>query len=59
MLTAEARVRTERPSRYVKQLCRHASRMGRHASRMGGHVGGPPAVQHAEWSPTYGTVRTS
>jgi hypothetical protein len=30
MLTAEAQVETERPGRYLVQLCRHASQMGQH-----------------------------
>jgi len=29
MLTAEARIETDRPSRYLAQLCRHAGQMSR------------------------------
>jgi hypothetical protein len=44
---ATARIETERPSRYLVQLCRHASAMdGAH-----GHTG-----VRAEWSETHGTV---
>ena len=57
MLTAEAQVETERPGRYLVQLCRHASQMGQHLrQRPRTHDGGdvPPEVQHVEWSDTYG-----
>jgi hypothetical protein len=60
MLTAEAQVETERPGRYLVQLCRHASQMGQHLrQRQRTHDGGdaPPEVQHVEWSDTYGIVR--
>ena len=62
MLTAEAQVETERPGRYLVQLCRHASQMGQHLrQRPRTHDGGdaPPEVQHVEWSDTYGIVRLS
>ena len=60
MLTAEARIRTERPRRYLEQLFRHASRMGSHPPSSGqGHTDTLSTVQHAEWSETYGTARTS
>jgi hypothetical protein len=45
MLTAEAQVETERPGRYLVQLCRHASQMGQHLrQRPRTHDGGdvPP-----------------
>ncbi len=62
MLTAEAQIETEHPSRYLVQLCRHASKMGRHLRhRPRIHAGGdaPPEIQHAEWSDTHGTVTLS
>ena len=62
MLTAEAQVETERPGRYLVQLCRHASQMGQHLRQQPRtHDGGdaPPEVQHVEWSDTYGIVRLS
>jgi hypothetical protein len=64
MLTAEAHVQTERPSRYLVQLCRHANQMGQrglHRSRThgGGGTQAPPEVQHVEWSDRYGIVRLS
>jgi len=65
MLTAEATVPTERPSRYLTQLCRHASQMSRHRiTRLPAHVTKDPQARHemprevnAEWSETEGTVR--
>jgi hypothetical protein len=52
VLTAEARVATDRAGRYLVQFCRHASAMG-HAP--GGH--GPGGVRvRAEWTDTAGTV---
>lgn len=60
MRTAEARIRTERPRRYLEQLFRHASQMRNHpTSGEHGHADAPPTVQHTEWSETYGTARTS
>jgi len=62
MLTAEAHVHTERPSRYLVQLCQHASQMRQHlGDRPRPHHGegtpAPPEVQHVEWSDTHGIVR--
>ncbi|TNC21551.1 DUF2218 domain-containing protein [Amycolatopsis alkalitolerans] len=59
MPTAEARVPTERASRYLVQFCRHTSQMSRMRHRPPGRHGVPdvPAVEHAEWSDTAGTVR--
>lgn len=61
MLTAEARVPTERASRYLVQFCRHASHMGQptgHRPRPHGGAGGAPhEVSHVAWSDTLGTVR--
>jgi hypothetical protein len=55
MRTTEARIETERPSRYLSQLCRHTNQMRRrHHSHDGG--GAPPEVQHVEWSDTDGTI---
>ncbi|MFI6012171.1 DUF2218 domain-containing protein [Streptomyces sp. NPDC051243] len=64
MLTAEARVETERAGRYLDQLCRHAQQMGRHPRcRQDPHDGAdahrPPAVHDVEWSDTDATVRLS
>ncbi len=59
MLTAEARVQTEHPARYLIQLCQHASKMGGHLRhRPRGHDGdgGPPEIRHVEWSETDGIV---
>ncbi|MGW1024693.1 DUF2218 domain-containing protein [Streptomyces sp. NPDC002577] len=67
MPTAEAHVETERPSRYLVQLCKHFSNKGRHlGNRPGGrHGGASPALTpaeirpdqiHVEWSDTHGTL---
>jgi hypothetical protein len=68
MLSAEAHVRTGRPSRYLVQLCRHFSGKGRHLghrprAHLGGDVQAPDAMRavaeqaRVEWSETEGTVR--
>lgn len=68
MLTAEARVETERPSRYLVQLCKHFDNKGRHLShRPRGHNGedaqaldemrAAAAQAQVEWSETRGSVR--
>jgi hypothetical protein len=70
MLTAEARVETDRPGRYLTQICQHLSNRGRHLGtgegrqmrrRPGGHGGNhrqPEAAGqvHVAWSQTEGTV---
>jgi hypothetical protein len=61
MPTSEAHIPTERPSRYLVQLCRHVDQMGRsllHRPRnhFGGAAHAPPEVRHVEWSETHGTV---
>ena len=47
MLIAEASVATERPSRYLVQLCRHLDLVGRRHPQMRAHV---------EWSDDYGVI---
>lgn len=61
MLTAEARVHSERPSRYIHQLCRHAQQIQRLRDRgrllhARGFAQPPPEVKHVEWSEASGTV---
>lgn len=61
MPASEAHVQTERPSRYLVQLCRHVDQMGRNLfhrprSHFTGAAHAPPEVQHVEWSETHGTV---
>jgi hypothetical protein len=55
MLTAEARVQTRRPNRYLVQLCRHFSNRGRHLHRPRSHGTGDTQAllagqAHVEWS---------
>ncbi|WP_159053877.1 DUF2218 domain-containing protein [Streptomyces sp. AS58] len=59
MLIAEADIRTERPSRYLAQLCEHTSETGVHLRRPprlphGGTA--PPQIQNVEWTDTHGTI---
>jgi hypothetical protein len=65
MPTAEARVETERASRYLAQLCQHASSINakgpavrRHRRRhRPGHAAPPAgAPPRAEWTETHGTL---
>src|SRR5205823_3342596 len=58
MLTAEAHVATERPSRYLAQVCEHLSQIRtHHDNQMQAHDGAPPRVQHVEWTNTDGVIR--
>ena len=62
MLTAEAHIETDRPSRYLVQLCQHASDMGGprghwRPARHRGDLGEGAEMQHAEWTDSYGIVR--
>ncbi|MEU5991926.1 DUF2218 domain-containing protein [Spirillospora sp. NPDC047418] len=61
MLSVEAHVETDRPGRYLVQLCRHGNQMSRHLNyRPRAHGEGiPPKVEDAEWSDTRGTIRFS
>ncbi|GAB2883643.1 hypothetical protein GCM10027074_60330 [Streptomyces deserti] len=67
MPTAEARVETERPSRYLVQLCKHFSTKGRHLGhRPRAHMGGDAQAlrdmravaeqAQVEWTDTEGHV---
>ncbi|MDN3021408.1 DUF2218 domain-containing protein [Streptomyces sp. S.PB5] len=67
MPTVEARVGTERPARYLVQLCKHFSNKGRHLGRgLHGHSGGDTQAlremravaeqAQVEWSDTEGRV---
>lgn len=55
MLTAEAHIITDRASRYLTQLCRHADQMG-HMPLAGHGAHRPPEVQHVDYSDTHGSV---
>lgn len=63
MLTAEARIETKRPSRYLIQLGKHAAAMagtGGHRLRLhsaGGALARREVQVHAEWSDTEGCIR--
>ena len=63
MVTSEARIATDRPQRYLAQLCKHAAGMasGGHGARM--HLADHQAVADvdvdAEWSDTRGVVTFS
>jgi hypothetical protein len=54
MPAATAQVVTDRPSRYLVQLCEHANAMTGAQGRM--HSGRPQAQVQAEWSDTHGVI---
>ena len=61
MLTAEARVATERASRYLVQLCKHAAAMGAahgHGARahLHGRLVRREVQVQSDWFETHGTV---
>jgi hypothetical protein len=56
MLTAEARIQTSQPSRYLIQLCRHASSINHKILRHAGRAQARPEIQHVEWSDSHGTL---
>lgn len=59
MITAEAHIETDRPERYLAQICKHAAAMGGggHRARMhGGHPEQDELEVDAEWSGARGTV---
>jgi hypothetical protein len=58
MPTADARITTDRASRYLVQLCRHASQMGHGFPAHGGpHMSGErPGQIAAKWSETDGSI---
>jgi hypothetical protein len=57
MLTNEARIQTEHPSRYLVRLCRHADSIGHKLVQLHpGHAQARPEVKHVEWSDAAGTL---
>jgi hypothetical protein len=55
--TAEARIQTKHPSRYLVQLCRHASSINRKILRLhAGNAQARPEIQHVESTGTDGTL---
>jgi hypothetical protein len=60
MLTAEAQIQAERPSRYLVQLCRHANSINHKILHpRAGKAHARPEVRHVEWSDTDGTLTLS
>jgi len=60
MLTAEAHIQAERPSRYLVQLCRHANSINHKILHLhAGQAQARPEMQHVEWSGTDGTLTLS
>jgi hypothetical protein len=63
MLTAQAHIQTEHPSRYLVQLCRHANNINHKGQHLHEgqhlHVGQAqvrPEVLHVEWTDTDGIL---
>ena len=56
MLTAEARIQTGQPSRYLIQLCRHATSINHKMLRHAGRALVRPDIQQVEWSDTHGIL---
>jgi hypothetical protein len=56
MLTVEARIETERASRYLVQLCKHAASMGAAHGHLGGMLARREVQVRADWSDTRGTL---
>lgn len=57
MLTTEARIETERASRYLVQFCRHASEMSQHPHQDDDKR--RPQLGNVEWSDSAGTMSLS
>jgi hypothetical protein len=60
MLTAEARIATERPGRYLVQLCKHFDNKGRHLGHRPRTHALPevrPDQIQVEWTDSEGTLR--
>ena len=60
MLTAEAHIQTERASRYLVQLCRHADSINHKGHRLRLHdskAQARPELWHVEYSDTNGILR--
>jgi hypothetical protein len=60
MPSAEARIQTEQPSRYLVQLCRHADSINHKDHHLhAGEAQARPEVLHVEWSDTDGILGLS
>ena len=57
MPIAHTHVSTDRPGRYLVQLCEHLNQISHHA-RHGSTTdsGGPPQVRRAEWTDSHGDI---
>jgi hypothetical protein len=59
-MTLEARIETDRPERYLAQICKHAESMGGggHQARLhgGDHRAGGDVMVHADWTESEGTL---
>ena len=52
-MVAVAHIETNRASRHLVEVCKHASKMNRHLQRLGSHVVGrhaPPEIRRVDWS---------
>jgi hypothetical protein len=56
MPTAEARIPTGQPSRYLIQLCQHATSINHKILRHAGRAQVRPDIQQVEWSESHGTL---
>ena len=56
MPTAQARIPTGQPSRYLIQLCQHANSINHKTLRHPGRAPVRPDIQHVERSDTHGTL---
>ena len=60
LVAATARVETDRASRHLIEVCKHASKMETHLHQMRSHGAprhAPPEIQHVEWSDVEGLIR--
>ena len=60
LVAAIGRVETDRASRHLIEVCKHASKMQTHFHQMRSHGAAqhnPPEIQHVEWSDVDGLIR--
>lgn len=59
MFSSQARIPTDRATRYLAQLGKHTGQLGRlplHRMQRHGHGAAQPDVAHGEWSDTEGVI---